>query len=43
MHDGNMALKVLFTIEAFTTLLTENLCLAIMDDTMLLQGETICE
>jgi hypothetical protein len=43
MDDGNMALKVLFTVEAFTTLLTEDLCLAIMDDTMLLKCKTVCE
>jgi len=43
MNYGNMSLKVLLTVEAFATLLTEDLCLAIMDDTMLLQGKAVCE
>jgi hypothetical protein len=43
MDNGNMTLKVFFAVEAFTTLLTEDLCLAIMDNTMLLQCKTVCE
>jgi hypothetical protein len=36
VDNGNMSLKVLLTIEALATLLTEDLRLTIMDDTMFL-------